>query len=112
MVDDHAISRVSRHWVMEWLVIIVTRGLSGVRVFGYVIASVDHGSARGCQDLAAPTRVRRILVGVTEFPVFLVQAVEVYGKGIRKLVVAAGGDPVLPDNSMTTKGTMSVVFCW
>ena len=84
MVDDHAISRVGRNWVMEWLVIIVARGLSRVRVFGYVIASVDHGSARRCDDFAAPTRVRRIFVGVAEFPIFLIQAVEVYGKGIRK----------------------------
>ncbi len=88
MVDDHAISRVGRNRVMEWPVIIVTRGLSRVRVFGYVIASVDHGSTRRCQDLAAPARIRRILVGVAELPIFRIQAVEVYGKGIRKLVVA------------------------
>src|SRR4029077_10332596 len=78
--------------------------LSRVRVFGYVIASVDHGSTRRCQDLAAPARIRLMRVGVAELPIFLIQAVQVYGKGIRKLVVAAGGDPVLPDNSMTTKG--------
>src|SRR4029077_1739 len=104
MVDDHAISRVGVNRVMEWPVIIVVRGLSRVRVFGYVIASVDHGSSRRCPDLAAPARIRLIRVGVAELPIFLIQAVLVYGKGIRKLMVAAGGDPVLPDNSMTTKG--------
>jgi len=37
-------------------------------------------------------------------PSFLIQAVQVYGKGIPKAAVAAARDPVLPENSMTTKG--------
>ena len=40
------------------------RFLSRVRVSGYVIAGVDHGSSRRRKDLAAPARIRRILVGV------------------------------------------------
>src|SRR6202035_2533371 len=96
MVDDHAISRVGVNRVMEWPVIIVVRGLSRVRVFGYVIASVDHILSRRCLVLAAPARTRLIRVGVAELPILNTQAVQSSGKGIPTLVVAASRDPVLP----------------
>src|SRR5579871_2486666 len=104
MVDDHAISGIRHHRVMEWPIPIVAWLLSWVRVRGYVVAGVDHGSNRGCKDLAAIARIRRILVGIAYLPIVLIQAVQVNGKGIPKAAVAAVRDPVLSENSMTTKG--------
>src|SRR5580700_3884841 len=73
MVDDHAISGISHNRVMECPVPIVARFLSRVRVRGYVVAGIDHGSRRRRKDLAAPARIRRILVGVAYLPIVLIQ---------------------------------------
>jgi hypothetical protein len=64
MVDDHAISGVCHNRVMEWLVITGAGFLSIVRAGGYVVTGVDNGSSRRRKDLAAPARIRRILVGI------------------------------------------------
>src|SRR5258708_25990672 len=62
MVDDDAISGVRHNRVMQCPVPSVARFLSRVRVSGYIVAGVDHGSGRRRKGLAAPARIRRILV--------------------------------------------------
>src|SRR5260370_39971323 len=64
MVDHHAISGIRHNRVMYCPVPIGVRLLSRVRVSGYVVAGVDHGSSRRRKDLAAIARIRRILFGV------------------------------------------------
>src|SRR5262245_42317874 len=106
MVDDHAVSGIRHHRIMEWQVpTIEVRLLSRVRVRRYVIAGVDHRSSSGCKDLAAPASSRRILVGIVELLCIVgIQAAHVDGKGIPIAAVAAVRDPVLPKNALASKG--------
>src|SRR5438477_10071293 len=116
MVNDDAIACPRHSRVMQCVV--QTSVLSRLRVVGYIIACVSHGSSRRRYDLAAPARSRRVLAGaVFLFCIVLIQTAHIDSK-VRAIDAAMGsamtavGGPVLPNNGQTTKGTMSDVFCW